>query len=876
MKKNDEDYCTLLTVVFVWLSFQYSMQCEIKMQNNTMGLIKLADCKEIGYRNVPINLPPDIDVIDLTNNYIAVLRNNSFSRYSILIEINLSNNKLDSIDIDAFAGLYQIQSINMSDNSLDVFNVYTPDLFKHLANVTHLDIRRNKPTIAKRSATPQHYPDKSFAVLTKISFLAVDVIPYPYFGPGFKNLQSLKTLKFEYCYLKVLRNNTFEHFSPSLEELVLSGCTRNFIQAETGVLSKFENLIKLNFAESCVHLIQALKLLNVFKNKSMETLILSSMNCARFSTKQYPYAITVSAEMMKYLKTICVEILDLSDNGIVDFEPNSLFSYDRPECITNMNFRGNRFSFNFGIQVIELKSFFRMAVSLKTLVYSYIPVRYKLPDRSHDKDLQYDFADNFILLPKSLETLLINNVISNDFFKAFVVQKGSNLRVLDLSYSFSSTSIIFQPDIKSKLESLILDGVIYCFTSMEMEQFHSYSLKTLIWRDAKLHHVVTNPKNKYAPSIKKLFNKFISLEHLDLAKNELFGLFDDLLVNMKNLTELHLSKNLFESIPMAILKLNSIKVLDFRNNLLTTIDRNTRDWADRMNQKHGLTLSLDNNAFECNCNTLEFIRWLKQTKVKFDKESYNCIINNGTVISTLEAYDKMDKLLFSCNSKLWLTISSLLMATCITGTFLLIVYSKRWEICVFLYQKFRNLIETKLKKQYTYDLYVSYETDSMYWIKTVLLPKVEDEWGLKICLKDRDFLVGVSRFDIEAESIQQSRHVMFIITPSFKNSLDYLFEIERVKYEKMMKNMANIIVIVKDISISDIPIELSYIWNNVSLVQWTENSEQLDIIWQRMKIWLSTDCLGYFIQNTVNNNNTIPHARKMNAVTYGSISKQFE
>lgn len=875
MKKIDEDYRTLLTVLCVLLSFQYSMPCVIRMQNNSLGLMKFADCKGHEYRNVPTNLTSDIDVIDLTNNSITVLRNNSFSRYSILKEIIIRFNKLDTIGIDAFAGLYKIQSIDMSDNSLDVFNVYTPDLFKHLTNVTHLDIRRNKPTIATNTA-PQHYPDKAFAVLTKIAFLAVDVIPYPYFGPGFKNLQSIKTLKFENCYLKLLRNNTFEHFSSFLEELVLSGCRRNFIQTEHGVLSKFENLIKLNFAESCVHLIQALKLLYVYKNKKMETLILSSLNCVRFSTKQYPYVMTVSAEIMKYLKTICVESLDLSDNGIVDYEPNSLFSYDRPECITNMNFMGNRFSLKFGIQMNELNSFFRNAVSLKTLVYSYIAVRYKLPDRSYDKDLQNDNADNFIFLPNSLEKLLVNNIISTDFVKVFVIQKESNLRVLDLSYSLSSTSLIFQKGNISKLESLTLDGVIFVLTSMELEQFQNFSLKKLIWRDAKLHYVVTNHNNKYASSIKKLFSKFTSLEYLDLANNELFGLFDNLLVNMKNLTELYLSKNLFESIPVAILKLNSIKVLNFQNNLLATIDSNTRDWADRMNKKHGLTLLLGNNAFECNCNTLEFIKWLKQTKVKLDRESYNCIINNGTIISTLEAYHKMDKLFFSCNSKLWLTISSLVMATCITGTFLLIVYSKRWEICVFLYQKFRNLIETKFKKQYTYDLYVSYETDSMYWIKTVLLPKVEDEWGLKVCLKDRDFLVGVSRFDIEAESIQQSRHVMFIITPSFKNSKDYLFEIERVKYEKMMKNMANILVIVKDISISDIPIELSYIWNNVSLVQWTENLEKLDIIWQRMKICLSTDCLGYFISNTVNNNNTIPHARKINAVTYGSTSNQFE
>lgn len=61
-----------------------------------------------------------------------------------------------------------------------------------------------------------------------------------------------------------------------------------------------------------------------------------------------------------------------------------------------------------------------------------------------------------------------------------------------------------------------------------------------------------------------------------MSKNSIWALPENLFSKMEYLLELHLSENLFRSIPRQIMDLKNIKLFDFRQNLLTTLDKNTR------------------------------------------------------------------------------------------------------------------------------------------------------------------------------------------------------------------------------------------------------------------------------------------------------------
>ncbi|CAC5425723.1 unnamed protein product [Mytilus coruscus] len=188
---------------------------------------------------------------------------------------------------------------------------------------------------------------------------------------------------------------------------------------------------------------------------------------------------------------------------------------------------------------------------------------------------------------------------------------------------------------------------------------------------------------------------------------------------------------------------------------------------------------------------------------------------------------------------MWLTFPSTLLSTCVTISLLLLLYSKRWNIAFCIYGVIQRTIEKKVRKTYQYDVYISYEGEIVIWIKDVLAPRLETEWGLTMCIKDRDFLIGESLLNTEAECIKNSRYIIFLITPEFKSSRDCLFELDRAKYEKVTKNLDKIIVITKDIIVTDIPYEFSYIWNYAYVVQWPKDQEDLNDTWRRLKMLLT-------------------------------------
>ncbi|XP_076100948.1 uncharacterized protein LOC143070594 [Mytilus galloprovincialis] len=828
---------------FILIYSVYAQECNITVYDYLSERVKFADCSKRGFSEVPQSLPRDITVLDLSGNKILRISNYSFENYSLLHNLSLAKNKLNIMEEHAFYGLTRLKFLNMTDNILNLRYVYTPEMLLSLQNLNNLDIRRNilnQPTLDL-----YHYPDQAFAVLKKLEFLALDMAPNPIFGIGFQGLKNLKSLTFEFCFLKYLRGYTFENFSSNLDELKLTRCHLNFLEVENNALVPFPKITKIHFEESCMHLKQALNILSPYEGKTIEIMNFRGLNCPIFNSNEYPFSLIVTTGMMRYLKTICVETLDLSDNGIVDFDKNSLLSFDRTECLKHLYFKGNRFAFAYGRHMDELKTFFNKSVALKTFDYSYIPVRYKLYANDfrqyYGKD--YDLSDNVIYLPRSLEKLVLGNLLCEDISRLFFIRRGSNLTYLDVSFSYTNNAVVFERNASYKTETLVLDGHFH-LTLYTTELANFINVKYLLWRSASLFYLMhTSSDDMFFKRFIALFRKFKYLNLLDLSDNSLNNLPENLFINIDHLSSLSLFNNLFQSTPSEIISQNDIKVLNLKSNLLPTVDYKTRVWADSMNLKHGLYFLLDDNAFECNCDNLDFIKWIQETKVNLDSRSYKCTLLNGTVITVLEAYENMHGLFSHCRNSIWLIVSSILLGTSCILTLIVLLYNRRWNIAIFFYRIFRKIVEKKYGKKYTYDVFVSYGGDCIPWIKKYFIPKLENEWKLKICVKDRDFYGGESFYDAEAESIENSRHVIFLLTPIFKVSPDCLFEIDRVKHEISMQNIENVIVISKDITLKDIPEGLTHIWNYVLFIQWPEDCNDHDLTWQKLRKWISGDFL---------------------------------
>lgn len=121
-----------------------------------------------------------------------------------------------------------------------------------------------------------------------------------------------------------------------------------------------------------------------------------------------------------------------------------------------------------------------------------------------------------------------------------------------------------------------------------------------------------------------LFSTGYKLRWLNMGYNYIKHLQSDVFSHLQNLENLTLSGNplkstfftLNDNFNLTLLKMCdcSLKKLDHR--LLAQLDK----LQDEVN--HTITLDIQDNYFNCSCDTIDFIKWVKQTNVNIIKKEF--------------------------------------------------------------------------------------------------------------------------------------------------------------------------------------------------------------------------------------------------------------
>ncbi|XP_076110567.1 toll-like receptor 2 [Mytilus galloprovincialis] len=848
MKMNQIRRMFLLFIMLTILHGNHAMPCTYSRNRNHK---LIAHCENQGFNSVPRNLSRNISELILSNNSLRMLENDSFVRYTKMEVMILSKNFISEIQEDAFVGLHLLKVLKVNDNLINITTL-SNGVFRHLSNLIDLDISRNKKSLHENTAFV--YPDGAFSTLRSLQNLSIDLFMFPEFGAGFSSLKNLTVLKFSQCYLRNssrfrLSNSTFEHFSANLKELYMSGC-RNFFLLEYGILEYFPNLKILDLSESYVHLYQALRILHPFQYKNMSVINFHHISDNSINEDDFPYSVVLTAELMTYLRTICIEALDLSKTGIVDFKHNSLLSFEHPECFKTFIISANRLPTTTAKHSLQLYSFFMKAINIKVYDVSYLTIDYAhpvfinvyntesfyhLPKSAKYFQMSPHWNINYSL-PSSIEFLRFTHVQSTPT-SAFITCKSTSLKYLDVSYGVYKRYPKFSEDCLKQLEYLDISGIsvaIITFPPMLLPK-----LVVLKMTNARIDQIVRKGREWMS------FRAPV-LREVDISFNNIWTLEETTFFEQPHITHLNMSNNLFRTIPNFVTKLQKLEYLDLSNNLITSIDDNIRLWLDKIIHLNPI-INLDNNAFVCSCDTLDFLLWFEKTNVTFyNGDNYTCTMSNNKQILLKEVAKNTNKYFADCNATLWLHVGIILVASAF-GIFvpLSLLYNYRWNIILYMYRKVRRVVEKNLHENYIYDAYVSYEERSVLWIQKCLLPKIEEEWGLKVFLHDRDLLPGHITADAKAESIQQSRHVVFIITEHFTEGKWGRFEIDRAKYEKYTTNHRKIIVILQNIRIEDVPDEIVNISNDVCFIEMALNENEIINSTDNQRDWLKLKALLY-------------------------------
>lgn len=851
------DLFQIMIMVFVFCLERYKCHAHICEIHDLT-----ANCSYKELRNVPNDLPDDMVVLDLRFNVIHRIHDDLLGKYRYLKSLHLDYNNISFLPTNVFDGLEHLQGLFLTNNNLDFSVSYEVDVFRPLKRLERLDIRHN---MKKGYTSKVQYP--LFENLPNLKELSLDLIGDPGFDNcGFEKLQNITKIVFENCDLRLILNNTFSMLPENLEEIHLRKC--NMIRSiEADAFRSLRNLKTLVIHHSNMTLESALKLLYPFENKHMRMIQFTRVNPGYKCPIETPSAVILTRQMMQHLQKICFNTLVLTENGIVDFEPKSLLWIQYPECIQNIELSGNRFSLINGFKLTELWDISRKLTNLISFDMSYNPLSYRnvgqniknFPENKlssfnsffwknteSDKPLclgkrnyvtparESSVQTIHLPLPPNLRQIRHRHYLANQQLRNKIVfVNASNLTYLDVAYVIVRNF----PEIELKGENNIkyidFSGIPSWNTSMSLFA----NSTTVILGFTGIWQTVQHTRH--------YFSFIPEVEELDISGNQLWQLRYDTFFYNQKLRKLIMQGNLFDELPTALMPLEKLNFLDFSGNILDSINATMRNWLDKQQKKNGnFKLFLRGNIFKCTCGTKDFIRWLFETNIEFDEpnKQYKCMLSNGSITTTVKVYQKFHDHFSICHNEIWLRVGIGLLVSFITITVpLAIIINFKWQITYWFYRKFRKAVETELKKKFVYDIYLSYSNQSLYWVKNLLMPKIENCWKMKMCLEDRDISVGDAYVDAICDSIQQSRNIIFVITKDFSDKHWGRFEIERAKYEKYASNLQKIIIITRQVPVENFPTEFEHILNDVILINWSEAENEND--WENLRRALIADIL---------------------------------
>ncbi|VDI07207.1 netrin-G1 ligand [Mytilus galloprovincialis] len=140
-----------------------------------------------------------LTLLSLESNRITELPTKAFQSLTNLTYLHLAGNIIKAINEDVFFGLHNLNYLNLNENDIETIRNET---FSDLGNLTHLSVASNR--IAE-------LPAKAFGSLTKLTFLYLgDNDIESIHNESLRGLHNLHVLRLQKNLIHILRNGTFE------------------------------------------------------------------------------------------------------------------------------------------------------------------------------------------------------------------------------------------------------------------------------------------------------------------------------------------------------------------------------------------------------------------------------------------------------------------------------------------------------------------------------------------------------------------------------------------------------------------------------------------------------------------------------------------
>ncbi|XP_034666295.1 protein toll [Drosophila subobscura] len=233
----------------------------------------------------------------------------------------------------------------------------------------------------------------------------------------------------------------------------------------------------------------------------------------------------------------------------------------------------------------------------------------------------------------------------------------------------------------------------------------------------------------------------------------------------------------------------NLSYLDVRRNQISVVSEEFITFLQQEN--NSMTISLSGNPLICDCDALPLLFFVRTSPQRVDDIGDLQCSRQNKALQQMDAFELCPSyvLLISC------IVGGLVIVVCLISVFYLMF---QMELKIWLYNN--NLClwwvsEEELDKDKTYDAFISYSHKDEELISK-LLPKLESgPHPFRICLHDRDWLVGDCIPEQIVRTVDDSKRVIIVLSQHFIDSVWARMEF-RIAYQATLQDKRKRIIII--------------------------------------------------------------------------------
>ena len=385
----------------------------------------------------------------------------------------------------------------------------------------------------------------------------------------------------------------------------------------------------------------------------------------------------------------------------------------------------------------------------------------------------------------------------------------------------------------SELSTQFFDGFIGLKTLLLNNNMIGYSLKS---------------------DVKGLSFKYLkNLETLEINSNKINLLPRNIFFNLTSLKYLRLSNNTMRKFIVDIIHMQDLEILDLSNNELTGLRETFTQNVDILSKNSPrFRLIFSGNPIRCDCENLDFIRWVSSSKnIAFEKSDF-CITTkaeNGRVYMTniAEFHVQLEK---NCKSYIGLIISTIcLVIVIVTAIFGVIVYRYRWKIRYLYYIMkgqyfgYKTLRRNDDENIYEYDAFISYADEDREFALHKMIENIEKN-DIRLCFHSRDFTPGFDIAENITNAIHNSRKTVCVLSPAFLSSYWCMYELNIARMESIYSRKGEntlFLIVYGNIKACDLPLTIMDLVDKKSYIEYPDDPQGDVVFWRKVREVIGTE-----------------------------------